>query len=109
MCINFNNEIMLPDDDWIDYRETMLKEAKEREESIIKRWLSKIGCKDTVGYYCSIVDRTMTIYTNSPGRLIGKQGINVKEFKSMLSEEFGGEWKVLFTVIRGGFVTMEEE
>lgn len=109
MCVDFNNEIKYPDsdDDWTDFRESMFKEAKEREESIIKRWLSKIGCKDTVGYYCNIIDRTMTIYTTSPGRLIGKHGLNVEEFKIMLSEEFGGEWRVLFIEIRGGFVMME--
>ena len=51
------------------------------EESVIKRWLGKIGYKGTVGYYRNIADRTMTIYANSLGNLIGKQRSNAKEFE----------------------------
>lgn len=81
---------------------------KEKEESLLKRWLEKIGCnfKEPIGYYRDSLHRTMEIYTTRPGLLIGKAGIHVDELKQMLSEEFYGEWNVKFVEIRGGFVNI---
>ena len=81
---------------------------KEKEESLLKRWLDKIGCnlKEPIGYYRDSWHRTMEIYTTRPGPLIGKAGIHVDELKQMLSEEFYGEWNVKFVEIRGGFVNI---
>lgn len=81
---------------------------KEKEESLLKRWLEKIGCnlKEPIGYYRDSWHHTMEIYTTRPGPLIGKAGIHVDELKQMLSEEFRGEWNVKFIEIRGGFVNI---
>lgn len=46
----------------------------------------------------------MEIHTIRPGVLIGRAGVNVEKFEKILSDEFGGEWKVKFIEIRGGFV-----
>lgn len=88
------------------YRGSALKELRDVEESLIKKWLNKIGYKEPVGYYRNPCTKELEIYTTRPGILIGKAGTNVKELKKMLSEEFFGEWKVKFVEIRGGFVNV---
>ena len=89
---------------WQKFREESLAFTREREETIIKKWLNMIGYTEPVGYYRNILDREMEIYTTRPGCLIGKMGANVREFEKMLSEEFNGDWKVKFVEVRGGFV-----
>ena len=96
------------DNDWEDFRAEALAYAKNRNETLIKTWLSKIGYKDKnpIGYYINPCDKTIEIYSTRVGGLIGRAGINVDELKKMLSDEFRGEWKVKFVEIRGGFVTV---
>ncbi len=96
------------DYDWEEFRAEALVYAKDRNETLIKTWLNKIGYKDKnpIGYDIRLSDKTITIYSTRPGVLIGKAGINVDELKKMLSDEFRGEWKVKFVEIRGGFVTV---
>ena len=92
------------DEIWLKIRSECLAYIRNKEETIIKEWLSKIGYTEPVGYYRNIFKREMEIYTTRPGCLIGKAGVNVEVFKKMLFEEFGGEWNVKFVEIRGGFV-----
>ena len=92
------------DEAWEAMRAEAHAFMKNKEESVIKRWLNEIGCTEPVGYYRNIFDREMEIYAKRVGCLIGKAGINVEKFKKMLTEEFGGEWKVKFVEVRGGFV-----
>lgn len=101
------------DDDLEDFEENddfeeeignCLVYMKNKEEAVIKKWLDHIGFNEPVGYYRDAFHRVMEIYTTRPGILIGKAGVNVREFEKMLSEEFFGEWKVKFVEIRGGFV-----
>lgn len=81
-----------------------LATVKNMEEAAIKRWLKEIGYTEPVGYYRSISAGEMEIYTTRPGVLIGKAGVHVEKLRSILSEEFGREYKVKFVEIRGGFV-----
>ena len=92
--------------EWLRFREESLAFTKNREESVIKKWLNVIGYtyKEPVGYYRNSWKREMEIYTTRPGCLIGKAGIDVNKLKEMLTEEFGGEWEVKFIEVRGGFV-----
>lgn len=92
------------DDEFMKLRAECHEILKNKEESIIKKWLSEIGYAGPVGYYRNISDREMEIYTTRPGILIGKHGTSVDKFRTMLNEEFGGKWKVKFVEIRGGFV-----
>lgn len=106
--------MLFGEDDYLDYLEEnedyeeerykSLVYMKNKEEAVIKKWLDHIGFNEPVGYYRNVLNHVMEIYTTRPGVLIGKAGVNVKEFKKMLSEEFFGEWEVKFVEIRGGFV-----
>ena len=96
------------EDAWIEQRAFAHKFMREKEEGVIKKWLTEIGYtkKDPIGYYRNIFDKTMVIYTNHPGILIGKGGENVKILENYMNEEFLGQWKAEFVEIRGGFVTL---
>lgn len=96
------------DYEWEKIRAEAHAFMKEKEESLLKRWLEKIGYnfKEPIGYYRDSLHNTMEIYSTRPGLLIGKAGIHVDELQKMLSEEFQGEWKVKFFEIRGGFVNI---
>lgn len=96
------------DDAWQEFRAEVLAYAKERDETFIKTWLNKIGYKDKnpIGYYISLYDKTIEIYSTRVGALIGRAGVNVDLLKKMLADEFRGDWKVKFIEIRGGFITV---
>lgn len=96
---------MYNDDEWQDFREQCLIAAKERNDSLIKEFLKSAKYTGTVGYYIDVSYCTANIYAKSPGVLIGKAGQNAFDFERRLSEEFGGEWKVKFTEVWGGFVS----
>lgn len=95
---------MYDENDWMNFRAEAIEFNKNREETIIKKWLSEIGYTEQVGYYRNISKKEMEIYAKRVGSLIGKAGVNVERFEKMLAEEFRGEWKVKFVEIRGGFV-----
>lgn len=92
------------DEAWENMRAEAHAFMKNKEESVIKKWLNEIGCAEPVGYYRNISNREMEVYAKRVGCLIGKAGVNVEKFKTMLTEEFGGAWKVKFIEVRGGFV-----
>ena len=92
------------DKSWEEFRGDCLVYVKDREEAVLKKWLSEIGYTEPIGYYRNVGDKVMEIYTIRPGALIGRAGVNVEKFEKILSDEFGGEWKVNFIEIRGGFV-----
>lgn len=96
------------DEDWEEVRAEAHAFIKEKEETLIKKWLDKIGYKykEPVGYYRNSWKGEMEIYSTRVGQLIGKAGVNVDLLKKMLADEFRGEWKVNFVEIRGGFVNM---
>lgn len=96
------------DADWEELRAEAHAFMKEKEETLIKNWLGKIGYKgkEPIGYYKDGYNKTMEIYSTRVGVLIGKAGVNVDVLKKMLTDEFRGEWKVKFVEIRGGFVNM---
>lgn len=92
------------DEAWEKYRAEAHAFMKNKEESVIKKWLNEIGYTEPVGYYRNICTGEMEIYARSVGCLIGKAGINAEKLRKMLNEEFTGEWKVKFIEVRGGFV-----
>lgn len=92
------------DEAWENMRAEAITFMRNKEETAIKKWLNEIGYTGPIGYYRNIFDREMEIYTKYPGHLIGKAGGNIKKFEKILTEEFGGEWKVKFVEVRGGFV-----
>lgn len=96
------------DEGWEEFRAEVYAYTKDRNETFIKSWLSKIGYtdKNPIGYYINLSSKTVEIYSTRPGELIGKAGVNVDLLKKMLANEFRGEWKVKFVEIRGGFVTV---
>ena len=96
------------DADWEELRTEAHAFMKEKEETLIKNWLGKIGYtyKEPVGYYRNSRKHEMEIYSTRVGQLIGKAGVNVDLLEKMLTDEFRGEWKVKFVEIHGGFVNM---
>lgn len=95
---------MFEDDEWKIFREDCLRAAHERNDSIVREWLNKIGYHEIVGYYLDILGHVMEIYTKHPGILIGKAGCHVADLQKTLSDEFGGIWNIKFIEVRGGFV-----
>ena len=96
------------DEGWEEFRAEVYAYAKDRNETLIKSWLSKTGYvdKNPIGYYICLSDKIIEIYSTRVGALIGKAGVNVDLLKKMLTDEFRGEWKVKFVEIRGGFINM---
>lgn len=94
------------DEDWEEFRAEAHAFMKEKEESLIKKWLGEIGYKykEPIGYYQNSWKHEMEIYSTRVGQLIGKAGVNVNLLEKMLKDEFRGEWKVKFIEVRGGFV-----
>lgn len=96
------------DEGWEEFRAEVHAFMKEKEETLIKKWLEKIGYpyKEPVGYYRNSWKHEMEIYSTRVGQLIGRAGINVDLLEKMLKDEFRGEWKVKFVEVRGGFIQM---
>lgn len=99
---------MYDENDWLNFRAEARAFMKEKEETLVKKWLDEIGYKykEPVGYHRNSWKKEMEIYSTRVGHLIGKAGVNVDKLEKMLSEEFKGNWKVKFFEIRGGFVNM---
>lgn len=91
-------------DDFDNFLGEILAEAREKEQSLFKRWLNKIGYTKPIFYCKKSSEKIMEIHTINPGMLIGRQGANIIEFKKMLSEEYGDDWQVKLVEIRGDFV-----
>lgn len=94
---------MYDDEAWLEFRAEAHAFMKNKEETVIKKWLNEIGYTEPVGYYRNIFKREMEIYATRLGCLIGKAGKDINKFKKMLTEEFGGEWEVKLIEVRGGF------
>lgn len=86
--------------DMIRARESMYK----LERDTIKSWMNEVGCRETVGYWYDYGNRNLVLYTNSPGRLIGKGGKNIEVLRNKLKEQMVGNWTVELSEIKGGFV-----
>lgn len=96
------------DENWEELRAEAHAFMREKEETLIKKWLEKIGYtyKEPVGYYRNSCKHEMEIYSTRVGQLIGKAGVNVDLLEKMLKDEFRGEWEIKFVEVRGGFVQM---
>lgn len=92
---------------WQQFRAECNKYIKDKKEAILKRWLSDIRFDDPIGYSINLSTHIITIYTNHPGMIIGKAGENIVNIEQMLSDEFGGVWKVELVdmTLNGGFVS----
>ena len=97
---------MYDEENWQAFRAEVLEFIKNKDETLIKKWLEGIGYKGTVGYYRNSATKTMEIYSTRPGILIGKAGCHVAQLREMLTSEFYGEWNVKFIEVRGGFVNI---
>lgn len=112
MGIDFENDDIYEDPSEVAFqrfRNESLAYMKEREEALIKQWLDKIGFTEPVGYYLSLVESTIELYTTRPGSLVGHFGVYAEELKKMLSDEFitRRDWKVNIFEIRGGIINTE--
>lgn len=94
------------ENEWLSFRGEALEYVKNKEETILKKWLDNIGYAKPIGYYRDSLNGTMVIYATRIGALVGVEGVNVDKLKKMLSEEFYGEWDVEFIEVRGGFVNV---
>lgn len=96
--------------EWEDFRAECLEWDKRKTEEALKTWLLEIGFNGTVGYEKDIGRKTIKIYSNKPGVLIGRGGKNVFILSDLLSETFNGnfeeKWAVEFVEVKGDFVTV---
>jgi len=94
----------MDDYDWMEFRAEAHAFMKNKEETLLKKWLESIKYEKPVAYYFDLSNKEVTLYTTNPGILIGKAGVDIYRFQDMVSEEFHGEWKVKLVEVRGGFV-----
>lgn len=98
------------DDEWMEMRAEAAAYAKEREERVLKTWLTEINykSKEPIGYEINSWKHVTKIYSTCPGPLIGLRGTNVEKLKKLLSDEYKGkrDWKIEFIEIRGGFISI---
>lgn len=93
------------DDSFQKMREEYMEYSHNKNCTLIEEWCKEAGVTSPVGYYINLGGRTITIYTDRPGWLIGKGGCLVDKYTERLCEEFFvEEYHVKFVEIRGGFV-----
>ena len=79
-----------------------------QNRKLIEEWCKEAGVNSPVGYHNELGKRRMTIYTDSPGYLIGKSGCLVDQFTKKLCKEFYvEEYEVKFVQIKGRFVNIK--
>ena len=100
---------MYDDDAWLDFRSEVHEYMKNKEETMLKQWLTSISYHEPVGYYRDTGNNTMILYATRPGLLIGKAGKHVAELEKRLNEEFFGTWKVSFVEIKGDIIEAKKE
>jgi hypothetical protein len=85
----------------------MMKERAimcETEKKTIKSWLDQINCHEPVGYWYNYGARTLVLYTDRPGQLIGKHGKDIEILREKLMKQMIGNWTIELVEIHGGFV-----
>ena len=96
-------------DKFQESRNRVLIWMKDHEKTVIESFLSDIKYTYPIFYQKDFSNREFTIYTTDPGLLIGKNGTDINRLKSILTREFGGEWKVTLNEVRGEFVNNRKE
>ena len=91
---------------WEKFRGEYLEYMRNKEDTLVKKWLYSINYTEPVGYHINIGRQEIEIYATKVGVLIGRAGVGVDKLKEILSEEFNGEWNVKFIEIRGSFVNV---
>ena len=97
------------DNKFQESRNRVLILMKEHEKTVIESFLADIKYTKPIFYRKDFSNREFTIYTTDPGLLIGKNGTDINRLKSILTREFGGEWKVTLEEVRGEFVNNRKE
>lgn len=78
---------------------------ENRNTKILNEWCNEAEVKSPIGYYNDL-DASIIIFTDSPGRLIGKAGMLVEKYKEQFNEEFHRDYKINFIEVRGGFANI---
>lgn len=80
---------------------------RDKEQSLIKRWLAVMKYTNPVGYYVDRWHNVIEIYTTNPGWLIGKGGEGISIFRQMVNLESNRDWEIKLIEVRGGFIIPE--
>ena len=97
------------EDEWLEMRAEAHAFMHNMHKKLIEDWCEECKVTTPVGYYHDYATHTLHIYTDWPGKLIGKGGEAVRKFEETLSKEFRKPYKVKFIEVRGGFVNIKEE
>lgn len=97
------------DDDWMEFRAQCHEIVHNIHKQLIEAWCAECNVTTPIGYYHEYSTHTLHIYTDWPGKLIGRGGEKVKKFEEALKKEFGKEYQVKFIEVRGGFVNINKK
>ena len=101
----FDNEKM-EIDSFQAMRAEVMEYEHNRNKTLIEEWCKESNVTTPVGYDNNNYKGIMTIYTSSPGSLIGMRGTRVDIFTKKLEKEFGKKYEVRFIEVAGGFVNI---
>jgi len=90
--------------DWMQMREEASNYVRNKNTKILNNWCAEAHVTSPIGYYNDY--ETLTVFTDSPGKLIGKAGTLIEKYKAEFNEEFHGDYKIKFVEIRGGFANI---
>lgn len=96
------------EDEWMEFRAQCNELVHNEHKKLIEDWCAECKVTTPVGYY-NDHKGTLTIYTDSPGYLIGYKGEKISKFEETLSKEFHKPYKVKFVEVRGGFVNIKSQ
>lgn len=75
--------------------------------ALLNEWCREAQETSPVGYYNNLFEHELTVYTRSPGRMIGKSGLLITKYQEMFSQAFHADYSVNISEIKGGFANLK--
>lgn len=78
------------------------RQRRNEFTKFLTKWCQEAGVNTPMGYDYSISEKTLTVFTDRPGLLIGKAGAIIEKYKEKCQEIRPG-CTIKIKEIRGGF------